>query len=180
MTAQDADVAILDASGAILTRETAQATLDKLAAHLGLADLRLDDDGLVELVVDDDTPLTLMHLDGPASLIVSTPFLELASVRGQLLRHLLQANMSAALTAGGTFGIVPGEATLRYSRHLVVADQDVERIDRELTAFVEHVAVWSDQIELYLDGLDDVEEPPAPEPSMPVGAPGQNFTGIKA
>ena len=153
------------AAGAELTREAAQAVVSALGAKLGLGDLPLDADGSVELVLDDDVFLTLTHLPGLPSLIAGAPLLELHTVRGDLFRYLLKANMLEGLTAGGVFGIAPDDDTVSFSRQIVVADGDLARIEHELGAFATQVTTWTDQLELYLDALDEDDDEPAAQPS---------------
>lgn len=166
---------IRKAAGAEHTREAAQALVSALGKKLGLGDLPLDDGGSVELVLDDDVFLTLTHLPGLPSLIANAPILELHTVRGDLLRDLLKANMMEGLTAGGVFGIAPEDDIVSFSRQIVIADGDLVRIERELDNFAVQVTTWTDRLELYLDTFDEDEVAPAAQlsaGSSPDGAIG--------
>ncbi len=154
---------IQQASASELSRADVQKILDQLAGHLGIASLKLDAEGSVELLVDDEVPLTLVHLPGFPGVIVSAPLPDAPGARGDLLLYLLQANMSWTMTRGGAFGILPaagpGPGTeLRLCRHLLLPDRDLARIDRELSTFVDDLIRWTEEIDLYLDTLDGPDE----------------------
>jgi hypothetical protein len=154
---------IQQAAASDLSRADVQQILDQLARHLGIAALTLDGDGSAELLIDDEVPLTLIHLPGFPGLVVSAPLPDAPGARGDLLLYLLQANMSWTMTRGGAFGILPAagpgsETELRLCRHLLLADRDLARIDRELGTFVDDLIRWTEEIDLYLDSLDGPDQ----------------------
>ena len=174
MQAETIETLIQQAATTQLSRADVQEILDGLAGHLGLDQLKLDQDGAAELVIDDELPLTLIHIDGIPGVLLHAPMPDQPEHRGPLLRYLLQANMSWALTGGGAFAMGP-DGDLALCRHLLLADRDLERIDRELAAFADQATGWIEHIELYLDAIEDVSdaELAAPPPaSAQVGRQG--------
>jgi hypothetical protein len=157
MQAETIETLIQQAATTQLSRADVQQILDGLAGHLGLDQLKLDQDGAAELVIDDELPLTLIHLEGFPGVLLHAPMPDQPEHRGPLLRYLLQANMSWALTGGGAFAMGP-DGELALCRHLLLADRDLERIDRELATFADQATGWIEHIELYLDAIEDFSD----------------------
>ena len=164
MDAQKTEHLIHDASTADLSREDVQAILHQFATHIGLDGLELDETGSAEIVVDEGVVVTLDHQPGFPGVVASSPMPDDPEHRGDLLRRLLKANMSWALTRGGAFGLLPPDDDLRFCRHLLLADRDMERIDQALSGFVQDVTRWTEDIELYLDTLNHDESSALQDP----------------
>lgn len=180
MQAEDLDALAREAGAADLSPETAAAIIRAVTARLGFEDEQPDEDGSVELLIDETVPVTLAHLPGSPSLLASAPVLALGAVRGDVLRYLLRANMAPGLTAGGSFGIAPGDDVVRFSRHIVAGKGDLTRIAQELDTFVMQVRTWTDQIDLYLDAIDDPDEGRPLEGQPEDGRPGARAAVFRA
>lgn len=145
-----------------LNREQVDEIVAGLGKIIGVDDLALDESGVAELVVDEDIELSLIHLPHFPGIVAAIPMPEGAENDGQLLRKLLQANMSWAMTQGGSFAFVPPRVAL--GRLIPLTQTDSERLDRELAAFVELATAWRNEITEYLNaGEDDPSTQELPE-----------------
>jgi hypothetical protein len=150
-----------------LTREDVDKVLAELAERIGVASLALDENNVVSFTVDDEIEITLVHIPHLPGIVAASPVPDRPGERGDLLKRLLQANMSWELTHGGTFGMIPPGKELMLCRLIPLADKSVERLETELAGFAELAGSWQAQVEDFLDFLpegDDEAAEPAPPP----------------
>ncbi len=76
--------------------------------------------------------------------------------------------MSWQQTQGGSFAILPPAEEPMLCRLIPLVAMDPDLLDQQLAAFVELAQDWYDQIDLYLDRLDeDGGAPVAPGEALP-------------
>lgn len=138
-----------------LDRAQIDEIIRELGEIIGVEELELDESGVAELFIDDDVELSLIHLPAFPGIVAAIPMPEGAENDGPLLRRLLQSNMTWALTQGGSFVLAPPRVAL--CRLIPLANQDSERLDRELAMFVELAMSWRDEVAAYLNGVDGAE-----------------------
>lgn len=158
------DAALQEIYGRTFERADAEAVLADLARHIGCERLELDEQGVAEITVDGDVDVMLLHLPHLPGLVAAAVVAEDAADGGALARRLLQANMSWAVTHGGTFAMLPGRPEVMLCRLVALAGRDVAGLDRELATFVDLVRVWRDEIE---EDLEDAEPPEIKGPDVP-------------
>lgn len=148
-------------AGSVLTRSDMAQLVEAFGARVGADGLRLDEDGVAALTVDDELEICLIHLPHWPGLVAAAPLPEAARTSDAVLRALLQANMSWERTGGGSFALVPQTNQPMFCRLIPLATPDAAALDRQLAEFVELAQAWHDEIELFLDDQDDDEEPAA-------------------
>ena len=146
---------------AALTRDDVAEVLRDYGNHIGVRDLEMDEHGAGGLRFDDDgLELALAHLPQFPG-IVAVAELDPAIRRdAELLKRLLQANLSWQLTLGGCFAVIPPRKALVLCRLIGFLDRDLERIDREFASFVDLVRRWQEALEvgLLLDDRDLIRQ----------------------
>jgi hypothetical protein len=144
-----------------VTREDVDAVLTDLAKRLGMESLTLDENNAADLVIDDAVDLSLLYLDHFPGLMAAMPLPQENGCMPARLLRLLQANMSWAMTHGGTFAMLPGQKDPVLCRLFVLLDRDAERLEQELARFVELGIAWREALEV------DEEPENLPPPTMP-------------
>lgn len=145
------EAAVETLGGAAIARPQVNAFLKELGAHIGVADLALDDGNTAWLTVDGDVELALLHLPHLPGLIVATPVPNVPTNHPVYLKTLLQAHMSWSLTRGGVFAKLPNVEPIMFCWLLLIADRDLERVDRELAEMVDFAKFWIGEIDTALE-----------------------------
>lgn len=123
----------------------------------GIDDMRPDDDGTVDLELEDGVTLTLqLNADGDHLLLFTTVGLVGEAVGGDLLLELLSANLFGRETGGATLSLEPGtgQIVLYRAERLdgLLAGQLVHLVDR----FADSAAFWAARLAPADAGLDDI------------------------
>jgi len=129
-----------------IDREQIDAALAELGKTLGTGPLALDDTGQVRLRVDGDLELTLAHVPGVAGFVAAAPIISAPLDRPEILRTLMQANLSWPLIQGGTFAMPPGREVAMFCRVLPLFGAGAQEMDGQLAAFVDLVRFWNAEI----------------------------------
>jgi hypothetical protein len=151
-----------------LTRDDVQKILNQFAKHIGLEALPLDKDGSVQITIDDSIELSLVHLPHFPGVVAASPLPQKAAKNSDILRRLLQANMSWSNTHGGCFAILPPQNELMLCRLTSLVTGNIEVLDQELAAFVDLVKHWTKEIEKDLAATVE-----------PTAVPQARFTGTQ-
>jgi len=142
-----------------VTREDVVVVLGDLAKRLGMDSLTLGDNNAAELVVDDEVGLSLVYLEHFPGIVAAIPLPGEQARSPEVLLRLLRANMSWALTQGGTFAMLPGHKEPMLCRLFASLERDAKRLEQELAQFVELGIAWRNAID---GGAGPEEAPPAP------------------
>lgn len=153
------ETALQHMSQAKLSRQDVQAILTQYAKHIGVEALALNKEGTVQITIDNETELSLVHLPHFPGLIVASPMPKKASQHRAILCELLQANMSWEMTHGGSFAMLPPGNDLMLCRLVSLATGDIELLDRELAAFVGLAQHWHKKITADLESIADTHMP---------------------
>ncbi|MCD0457859.1 type III secretion system chaperone [Roseiconus lacunae] len=145
MTTESIETELERLSGAKLNREDANAVLGSLGEIVGISDLAFDDSGVVELVIDDDIELSLIHLADLPGVIAAVCMPEGIEQRSDILCRLLQTNLSWPATQGGCFVYIPNRIAL--CRLVPVTSCDATELDHNLASFVTLAAQWREELE---------------------------------
>ncbi|MEM7026443.1 MAG: type III secretion system chaperone [Pseudomonadota bacterium] len=144
--------------GAIGLAEVAE-LVEQYGRHIGAEGLALDDDRTAWLKIDDTVELCLFHMDHFAGIAVGARLPPAARHSEQLLRRLLQANMSWQHTHGGSFAIPSWSDEPMLCRMIPLIGIDVDELDRQMAAFVATVQSWHEQVlEILETGLQTSAE----------------------
>ena len=138
-----------------LTRDQIDTILVELGDHIGVDQLKLDENGVAELIVDDEVELSLVHLPTFPGIVAAVPMPEGSEESNEVLRRLLRTNMSWTMTQGGCFAIVPPRVAL--CRLVLLAEGQTEQLDNQLAMFVDLAKAWQEEIQSFLH-----EEPSIP------------------
>lgn len=157
---------IKSAAAGPLSRSEVNTVLAALAEHLGLSGLALDEDGLAQLTIDGTVDLMIYHLPHLPGVIIAVPLDQVASDDPAALKVMLQANMSWPLTRGGIFSILPNTGQTVLCWHLIIADRDVERIDRDLAEMVAYAKTWLEGFTARPEDVADQDGDDATVPSF--------------
>jgi hypothetical protein len=155
------------------SREEVSGLIGAFGRSKGAEGLALDEGGMVWLTIDEASEVCLIHLPHLAGLVAAAPMPAEVLDAPAALRGLLQANMSWPQTQGGCFGIVPPADEPMLCQLIPLAALDPDLLDQRLAGFVELAQDWYDQIDLYLDQLDEDAGAPMGEPEAalpPLGA----------
>lgn len=152
-----------------LSREDVNDVVHGLGEIIGIEDLALDEQGVVELIIDDDVELSLIHLSNLPGIVAAAPMPEGTERNPRVLRKVLQTNMSWATTQGGSFVFVPPRLAL--CRLVPLSSRDSSRLDRELAMFVDLVGAWKREV---LSCMSDADRD---EPGC--GDLDESFVGMK-
>lgn len=142
-----------------LNRDDINEIVRELGEIVGVDDLALDEAGVAELIVDDEIELSLLYLPALPGIVAAISMPEGPEENEQLLRKLLQTNMSWTMTQGGCFVYVPPRIAL--CRLVPLTAHDSERLDHELAAFVELGKTWKTEINNFLRQSEQEAEQPA-------------------
>ncbi|MEM7023292.1 MAG: CesT family type III secretion system chaperone [Pseudomonadota bacterium] len=164
MSPKAIELALTAIEDQVPSRAEIQTVLTAYASYVGLQSLKLDERGIAECIVDDELPLTFLHLPHLPGIIVAAPLPGDATRDDALLRGLLRANLSWSNTQGGSFALLPPLREPMLCRLIPLVKIDAATLDRELASFVDLVRAWHVEIELYLDHLPD---PPPDPPDRP-------------
>ena len=135
-----------------LNRDDVNEIVSELGKIIGVEDLALDESGVAELIVDEEVELSLLYLPALPGIVAAISMPEGPEDNDQLLRKLLQTNMSWAMTQGGCFVYVPPRVAL--CRLVPLTSHDSERLDHELAAFVELGKAWRKEINAFMEEGD--------------------------
>jgi hypothetical protein len=112
------------------------------------------------LTIVEAIDVCLLHLPHLAGIVAAAPMPAEVLDDAAGLRGLLQANMSWQQTQGGSFAILPAAEEPMLCRLIPLVAMDPDLLDQQLAAFVELAQDWYDQIDLYLDRLDEDGDAP--------------------
>lgn len=134
---------IQTSQAAELTRAQVDDILHALGDHIGVSPFALDEDGTATLTIDGRIELSLAYPSGSPALLVAATINHAVGDQPAFLKTALQANMHRDLVRGGAFVMLPGaEPVLALAWHVLLADRDVERIDRELAEIAAFADFW--------------------------------------
>lgn len=129
-------------------RELSRGEVDEIIRGLGdiigIEELALDEEGTIELVVDEQVTLTMIHLPNVHGVVAAAVMPDGVAEDDAILRELLQTNMSWVATQGGTFVYLPPRVAL--CRLIPLASGDAARLDQELAMFVKLAKAWQDDL----------------------------------
>ena len=128
-----------------LTREDVDTLLDELGQRIGIEALKLNPQGVADLVFHDQLPLSLVYLEHLSGVVAAVPLTQLDADDPVALTQLLQANMNWAQTQGGSFGMIPGHPEPMLLRLFVPRPGDAQRLEQQLAAFVQLATQWRDK-----------------------------------
>lgn len=139
-------------AGPPLPRAEVARLVQALGRQIGLPELALDEAGEVELVIDGDVELSLVHLPHLPGIVVAAPVPNLPVQRPEYLKIMMQANMSWRLTRGGAFVMLPGRDEVMLCCLVVLGteENDVDKLDRELADIVAFARFWRAEIDTAL------------------------------
>ena len=149
--AEDLELELLQLTDKRWSREEVSRLIAAFGREKGADGLALDENGLVWLTIDDASEVCLIHLPHLAGLVAAAPLPPESLDDEQVLRALLQANMSWQHTQGGIFAIAPPADEPMICQLIPLAAMDPGLLEEGLAAFVALAQGWSDQIEQYLD-----------------------------
>lgn len=151
------------------SREDADAFLAAFADHSGLEPLELDENGALDLVIDGDIALAIVHLPTLPGLVVIAELDEEIRARSDLMRELLHANSSIELTRGGCFARIPPYPGPVFCRLILPEADGFEQFDRELGEFIAAFRAWADALDAALLEESEGEAAPRPPGELPPG-----------
>lgn len=140
-----------------LTREDVDAILLDYGNYIGVDELVLDENNTTALTIEDEVEIALVHLPHFSGIVAVAEIDPEVREHPPLLKRMLQANMSWELTHGGCFAVIPPAKQLVLCRLIGLLDRDLQRIDRELAAFVQLVEAWQQELEMGLLIDDEAE-----------------------
>lgn len=143
-TAELVEIEIARLNDMQLSREDVNELIAGVGKIIGIDALQIDDQGMVELIVDDHLELSLIHLNHMPGVVVTAAMPPEAEQHPGVLRQLLQANMFWRLTQGGCFIFVPPRVAL--CRLIPVTPADPQGLDEELGAFVGLARHWHEKL----------------------------------
>ena len=144
---KDFETVIQELAGFTPSREHAERLVIAFGARIGVADLRLDENGEASITVDGNLVVSINYYAHLAGLVLAAPLPMAAAEDETIMRHLLQANMSWPLTDGGTFAMAPGTGFPLLLRQIPLGSLDAAAMDRYVTDFVEVAHGWHREIE---------------------------------
>lgn len=153
--------------GQAISRTDAARFVAALGRHIGLPELKLDEAGEVELVIDGEMELALLHLPHIPGLVVGAPVPNLPVERPEYLKTMMQANMSWPLTRGGVFVMLPGRDEMMLCWLVAIDHGDVARFDGELADCVAFARFWAAEIDA---ALERERQAAAAAAAVPTGA----------
>lgn len=123
--------------------------LSVIAERLGLADLRLNENGQVEIVFGERLTAHVTRT-GPDAMELSFRLPRLTFTRPSMMREMLVANFLGTMTGPGRLAIDPGKEEVVYCERWDLAGMTADDVERRLKSFIGHGTYW------LTDGSDDL------------------------
>lgn len=129
--------------------------ISALGAHVGIADLEMNDDNVCRLVLDGSLVIDIEHLPGGDILQAYSAVGGHPGGNAELCHHLLSANLFGRGTGGAVLGLDEqrGEILLVHTFDLATLTQ--EKFVATLEGFVGYVQSWTAEL---LEAAQDFEE----------------------
>ncbi|MEO1017731.1 MAG: type III secretion system chaperone [Pseudomonadota bacterium] len=145
----EAELRRIEASA--VTRDDVEFVVKAFASRYGIDGLQLDEQGRTAIQTQDGYVVTLTYLPDRQGIIAALAMPEELGTRPDLLRELLEANLSFRQNTGGTFGKMPEGKQVIYCKVIPVTGQDAAAFEQDLRRFFEVATGWLQDIELALD-----------------------------
>ncbi|MEO1018414.1 MAG: type III secretion system chaperone [Pseudomonadota bacterium] len=152
-------------------RDDVQAVLTAFSGRHGLPAMQLDESGVLALEIGEYVAMNLVHLPHLPGLVASVDLPEEIGTRGDLLRELLEANLSFARTGGGTFAKLATDPDasapgVQFCKLIPVVAGDDAAFERDLMGFANLAQDWLVDLELALDLAPAASVESAPEAAL--------------
>ena len=128
-----------------MSRQSIDDLMQSLGEMIGIEDengLALDDDGIVEVIVDNDVELTIAHLPHLPGVIVAAPMPEETASNPQVLRYALRMNMNWMNIEGGCFTFV--DPYLAICKFIPLHQGTAAKLDQQLARFIGKSKQWKE------------------------------------
>ncbi|MEW4486714.1 type III secretion system chaperone [Thalassoglobus sp. JC818] len=145
-----------------LSRQSIDDLMQSLGEMIGVEEeggLALDDDGIVEVIVDNDVELTIAHLPHLPGVVVAAPMPEEAASNAQVLRYALRMNLNWMNIEGGCFSFV--EPYLAMCKFIPLHQGTAAKLDQELARFIGKSKQWKALFKNMVSQLPHSEDSPS-------------------
>lgn len=126
--------------------QNAQGIMDYINTAIGGDGLKLDDNGVASVAIEDDIVCLFCVLEAEQSLVVTLYLGRADSSNTDLLYEMMCGNYMGAYTAGGTISIDAEEGLVALHQHFPLPVDEPAWIEEPLSALVGAARYWRDKI----------------------------------
>jgi hypothetical protein len=124
----------------------AQAIMDHINATIGGDGLRLDENGVASLTIDNDIVCLFCVLEEEKTLVTSLYLGRVDQTDSDLLYSMMCGNYMGAFTAGGTLGIDAEEGLVALHQHFPLPVDEPAWIEEPLASLIGAARYWRDKM----------------------------------
>ena len=174
MDERDLEIDVAAVGNSKLRREDVEAILAAFAKRRGLAQPRFDANGEIPFTVGGELEVVLTHVAQFPGVLAAVALPRALAARPDVMRALLQANLSWQANGGGTFGRAADAGGFLYCQLMPLHERDERSFERQLLAFAARAEAWLLWIEDELawdpdpaDGADGADQASSPRRAPP-------------